>query len=189
LRHASGKDVRFRTVPIANPSYRVRGAGAVALWDDAAAKTLFTAMREDTSVRHAAKKGGSSLTIPPGQITVQVYNGSKTVGLGTRASQELSGRGFAIAGPAQNWRTNAVGRTILRYDRRYSESIKTLAAAVPGARLVAVAGLGHTLQVVTGSQYIGTHAVQISAAAAASAAGVSAANTPDGRGADADPCS
>ena len=60
LRHASGKDVRFRTVPIANPSYRVRGAGAVALWDDAAAKTLFTAMREDTSVRHAAKKGGAA---------------------------------------------------------------------------------------------------------------------------------
>ena len=146
-------------------------------------------MREDTSTRHLGRqKGDSALTIPPGQISVQVYNGSKTVGLGTQASQELSGRGFAIAGPAQNWRTNAVGRTILRYDRRYSESIKTLAAAVPGARLVAVPGLGHTLQVVTGSQYSGTRAVEVSAAAAASAA-VSAADTPEGRGADADPCS
>ena len=110
LRHASGKDVRFRTVPIANPSYRVRGAGAVALWDAAAAKTLFTAMREDTSTRHLGKqKGDSALTIPPAQISVQVYNGSKTVGLATSASQELSGRGFDIAGPAQNWRTNASG--------------------------------------------------------------------------------
>ena len=189
LRHASGKDVRFRTVPIANPSYRVRGAGAIALWDNAAAKTMFTAMREDTSARPAASTSGSSLTIPPGQISVQVYNGSKTVGQGTQASQELAGRGFAIAGPAQNWRTNAVGRTILRYDPRYSDSIKTLAAAVPGARPVAVPGLGHTLQVVTGSQYSGTRAVQLSAVAAAGAAGVSAADTPNGRGADADPCS
>ncbi len=187
LRHASGKDVRFRTVPIANPSYRVRGAGAVALWDAAAAKTMFTAMREDTSTGHLGKqKGDSALTIPPAQISVQVYNGSKTVGLATSASQELSGRGFDIAGPAQNWRTNGVGRTILRYDARYSDSIKTLAAAVPGARLVAVPGLGHTLQVVIGSQYTGTHAVDVSAA---NVPGISAAETAAGRAADADPCS
>jgi hypothetical protein len=150
---------------------------------------MFTAMRDDTPARQATSTGGSSLTIPPGQISVQVYNGSKTVGQGTQASQELAGRGFAIAGPAQNWRTNAVGSTILRYDPRYSDSIKTLAAAVPSARPVAVPGLGHTLQVVIGSQYSGTRAVQLSAAAAAGAAGVSAADTPNGRGADADPCS
>ena len=117
---------------------------------------------------------------------MQVYNGSKTVGLGTSASQELSGRGFDMAGPAQNWRTNGVGRTILRYDARYSDSIKTLAAAVPGARLVAVPGLGHTLQVVIGSQYTGTHAVDVSAA---NVPGVGAAETAAGRAADADPCS
>ena len=79
-----------------------------------------------------------------------------------------------------------MGRTILRYDGRYSDSIKTLAAAVPGARLVAVPGLGQTLQVVIGSQYAGTRAVEVSAA---NAAGVSAAETPAGRAADADPCS
>ena len=117
---------------------------------------------------------------------MQVYNGSKTVGLATSASQELSGRGFDMAGPAQNWRTNGVGRTILRYDARYSDSIKTLAAAVPGARLVAVPGLGHTLQVVIGSQYTGTHAVDVSAA---NVPGISAAETAAGRAADADPCS
>jgi LCP family protein required for cell wall assembly len=186
LRHSSGKDVRFRTVPIANPSYRARGAGSVALWDDAAASTLFTAMREDTKPRRPAK-GGSSLAVPPDQISVRVYNGSTTVGLGTQATQELSGRGFAIAGAAQNWRTRDVGRTILRYDARYSDSIRTLAAAVPGARLVAVPGLGHILQVVIGSQYEGTRTVQV--AASASATGVGAADSPSGRAADADPCS
>jgi LCP family protein required for cell wall assembly len=187
LRHASGKDVRFRTVPIANPSFRARGAGAVALWDEAAARTMFTAMREDTKVRRPGGKNGTSLTIPPDQISVQVYNGSTKVGLGTGATQELSGRGFAVAGPAQNWRTRTVGRTLLRYDDRYSDSIRTLAAAVPGARLVPVPGLGHTLQVVIGSQYDGTHAVQVTASA--SGTGVGTADSPDGRAADADPCS
>jgi LCP family protein required for cell wall assembly len=188
LRHASGKDVRFRTVPIANPSYRVRGTGSVALWDDAAASALFTAMRQDTKPgRIGGQNGAASLTIPPDQISVRVYNGSTTVGLGTQASQELSGRGFAIAGPAQNWRNRTVGRTLLRYDARYSASIRTLAAAVPGARLVPVPGLGHILQVVIGSQYDGTHAVTV--AAAPSATGVGAAAAQDGRTANADPCS
>jgi LCP family protein required for cell wall assembly len=182
LRHASGKDIRFRTVPIANPSYRAAGAGSVALWDAAAAKTMFTAMREDSPVRRAAK-GSSTLSVPPDQIRVQVYNGSTTVGLGTRASQELSGRGFAIAGPARNWRTTSVDRTVLRYDSRYTESIRTLAAALPGARLVAVPNLGRTLQVVTGSAYDGTHAVSVTATTSGNA------NSAEGRAADADPCS
>jgi LCP family protein required for cell wall assembly len=188
LRHSSAKDIRFRTVPIANPSYRTRNAGAVALWDASAASTMFTAMREDTGLKHLGKQnGGSSLTVPPNQISVQVFNGSTTVGLGTRVSQELSGGGFAIAAPAQNWRSRAVKRTILRYDPRYSESIRTLAAAVPGARLVPVPGLGHTLVVVTGSQWAGTHAVQVSAATTASTGGVAADSTA-GRPADANPC-
>ena len=187
LRHATGKDVRFSTVPIANPSFRVSGAGSVALWDKVAATTLFTAMREDTKPRRTGgKNGGLSLTIPPDQISVRVYNGSTTVGLGTQASQELSGRGFAIAGPAQNWRTNAVGPTILRYDARYSASIRTLAAAVPGARLVPVPGLGHTLQVVIGSQYDGTHAVQVAKPPISTAVNASDAQ---GRTAATDPCS
>ena len=111
LRHASGKDVRFRTVPIANPSYRVRGAGAVALWDDAAASTHVHRDARGHLRAHArtSRTGASTLTIPPDQISVQVYNGSTTVGRGTLASEELSGRGFAIAGPAQNWRTRSVG--------------------------------------------------------------------------------
>jgi LCP family protein required for cell wall assembly len=183
LRHASSKDVRFRTVPIANPSYRAGAAGAVALWDAAAARTMFTGMREDTPVAHRKKASrGAGLSVPPGQIRVQVYNGSGTTGRGTEASAELSGRGFVIAGPARNWRTQKVQRTMIRYDTRYSDSIRTMAATVPGARLVPVAGLGRTLQVITGRSYDGTRAVNVSAGGSASGAG-------EGRTADADVCS
>ena len=37
LRHVSGSDIRFRTVPVADPSHRTASAGSVALWDEEAA--------------------------------------------------------------------------------------------------------------------------------------------------------
>ena len=46
-------------------------------------------------------------------------------------------------------------RTAVRYDPRWDESARTLAAALPGAELVRVPGLGATLQVVVGSDYHG----------------------------------
>ena len=93
LRHVSGHDIRFRTVPVANPSYRARGAGAVALWDAAAARALFTAMREDTARPHrgpgrpgrqahrAAGPGARSTTAPAAR------------GLGSRANADLPAAG------------------------------------------------------------------------------------------------
>ena len=70
LRHVSGRDIRFRTVPVANPSYRAAGAGAVALWDADAAADVFTAMREDTARPHhgAGRDGAGRPTVEPAQI-------------------------------------------------------------------------------------------------------------------------
>ena len=164
LRHASGSDIRFRTVPIANPSYRTPQAGAVALWDRGAAGELFTAMREDTARPHRPDATARA-TVPPAQVRVQVYNGAGTVGLGARATADLAARGFETAGPALNWSRTGLTRTVVRFDTRYTESIKTVAAALPGARLEAVAGLGRTMQVVLGSSYDGARAVRVTAPA------------------------
>jgi hypothetical protein len=153
----------------------------VALWDAAAAETLFTSMREGRAPTRDRVPRRARPTVPPGQVRVQVYNGTPTAGLGSRVSAELANRGFAIAGAAQNWRHTAVARTTVRYDSRYTESIKTVAAAVPGAKLVRVPGLGATLQVVVGRTYGGTRAVHV-ASPAATPAGA------DGRTAASDPC-
>jgi hypothetical protein len=182
LRHVSGRDIRFRTVPIANPSYRTRNAGAVALWDEDAAASLFTGMREDAAPARDRTPRRERPTVPPGQVRVQVYNGTGTTGLGSRVADELSHRGFAVAGPAENWTHTDAARTTIRYDSRYTESIKTVAAALPGSRLVPVRGLGGTLQVVVGTAYDGTRAVHV-----ASPEGTRSAGT-DGRTAASDPC-
>lgn len=183
LRHVSGNDIRFRTVPVANPSFRAAGAGSVALWDEQAAAELFRGLRTDRPGPRDRTPAARRLSVPPGQVRVQVFNGAGTAGLGTAASQELAGRGFDVAGPAQNWSRTGLRATTIRYDSRYTESIRTLAAAVPGARLVAVPGLGRTLQVVVGTSYAGTRAVRV-AAGATNAAGAAGQE----RTAAADPC-
>ena len=68
LRHVSGRDIRFRTVPVANPSYRAAGAGSVALWDATAAADVFTAMRDDTARPHqgAGRDGAGRPTVAAG---------------------------------------------------------------------------------------------------------------------------
>jgi hypothetical protein len=101
-------------------------------------------------------------------VRVQVYNGAGTAGLGTRVSGELAHRGFDVAGPALDWTRTGMTRTRVRYDSRYTESIKTVAAALPGSRLVSVPGLGRTLQVVVGSSYAGTRAVRVATAGSGS---------------------
>ena len=165
LRHVSGRDIRFRTVPVADPSHRAPGAGSVALWDEQAAAEVFTAMREDKARPKppAGRTGAGRPTVLPAQVRLQVYNGGGTPGLGSLATADLAALGFSTAGDAQNWSRTGLERTTVRFDTRYTESIKTVAAALPQARLVAVAGLGRTMQVVVGTSYDGAKAVRVSA--------------------------
>ena len=183
LRHVSGADIRFQTVPVADPSFRTESGESVARWDEAASTALFTAMREDSAPERRRKPARRDLTVAPSRVRVQVFNGAGTAGLGGRASSDLGNRGFDVVGPAQNWRRGGLGRTTVRYDTRYSESIKTVAAALPAARLVAVPGLGSTMEVVVGRSYAGTEAVRVAAPAGLPAA------VDEPRTADADPCS
>lgn len=181
IRHVSSKDVRFRTVPVSDPSYRPGQIGAVALWDEQAAGEMFDAMRLDSAPEPSATKAGkAAVTVAPAEIHVRVFNGAGTAGLGARATEDLAARGFQVAGPAQNWRRSGLARTVVRYDARYTESVKTLAASLPGARLEKVTGLGRTQEIVVGSSYDGVRAVRVKAQRAIGSAG--------GRTAADDPC-
>ena len=185
LRHVSGGDIQFQTVPVADPSFRTETGESVARWDEAASTALFTAMRKDTAPERP-RPARRDLTVAPSQVRIQVFNGAGTAGLGSRASGDLANRGFDVVGPPQNWRVGGLARTTVRYDTRYSESIKTLAATLPDARLVAVPDLGRTLQVVVGTSYAGARAVRVRTDDAP--AGVPRAAV-EPRTAAADPCS
>jgi LCP family protein required for cell wall assembly len=183
IRHVSSKDVRFSTVPVTDPSYRPGQIGAVALWDEQAAGEMFAAMRLDSAPEPAATKTGkAAVTVAPADIRVRVFNGAGITGLGGRAAADLAARGFEVAGPAQNWTRGGLARTVVRYDARYTESVKTLAASLPGARLEKVTGLGRTQEIVVGSSYDGVRAVRVKAQRASGSA------TGAGRTAADDPC-
>jgi LCP family protein required for cell wall assembly len=170
LRHVSGRRVRFLTVPVAEPSYRPGRIGAVALWDSEAAAELFADVRADAPPGVAARTSRvPTVPVAPAQIRVRVFNGSTVAGLGSRAARDLRARGFDVVASAATWPGPHVGGTVVRYDAGYTDTVKTLAASFPGARLERVPGLGRTQQVIVGPGYDGVRAVRVRTAVVAGA--------------------
>ena len=48
---------------------------------------------------------------------------------------------------------------MVSYDPRFDQSARTVAAAIPGSKLVSVKGLGRTIQVTVGTSYTGARKV------------------------------
>ncbi|MET9617823.1 LCP family protein [Kitasatospora indigofera] len=198
LRGLSAGTTDFATVPLGVLDHQVPGWGSTVLWDQAGAKALFDAVRAGRPLvaAPAAPTGGASApapaapaptatpvpapAVPPEQVHVQVLNGAGVAGLGARVDADLRRAGFATTGtPVNAPGGEASARTVVRHDPRWDESARTLAAALPGAELVAVPGLGGTLQVVAGSDYQGPAAPPPAATpAAATPSPPAAAPTP-----------
>jgi len=197
MKDLSAANADFATVPISDVDYQVSGWGSTVRWDERGAKALFDAVRAGrpltghppgaggpagatTSASASAAPTGS---VPPGQIHVQVLNGAGVVGLGARVDGDLRKAGFATTGTPSNAGGSSTARTVIRYDPRWDESVRTLAAALPGAEVVQVPGLGATMQVIAGGDYLGVTAVQAaspppSATAASGSVSPSAAPVP-----------
>jgi hypothetical protein len=63
-----------------------------------------------------------------------------------------------------NASNQATTTTVIRYDPRWTTSLKTLRATYPDATTQAVTGLGSTFDVVVGTSYSPAHKPKISAA-------------------------
>ena len=154
----------FVSVPVGNASFPVKGIGSTVKWDAKKARKLFRALREDKPLA-PHRTGGAVVRrvvvdVPPRQIRVQVYNGTRTDGLGRRVDAALRGTGFDTTGAPLNGRGPALRRTLVTYDPRWDRSAKSLAAALPGCELKAVPGQGRTLRVTAGTDYKGVTPVR-----------------------------
>ncbi|MFJ6214589.1 LytR C-terminal domain-containing protein [Streptomyces sp. NPDC092296] len=96
---------------------------------------------------------GPAHAVPPRLIRLQVLNGTGDPGLGARVDRELRRDGFATTGLAGAATGPGTARTVVRYDPRWDESVRTVAAALPGALLIPAPGLGPVMQVVAGADY------------------------------------
>jgi LCP family protein required for cell wall assembly len=163
LRTVAAGGLQFLTVPIANNNFNAPGLGSTVKWNTVKAHLLFTRLQADEAINPSDIKPSSSASgtssgqavkasIPPGQVSVQVLNGTTTTGLARQASDAMAAVGFAMGTPGNNT-TTGVKQTEIHYDPAFPEPVKTVELALPGAKLVPAAGSGKTITVVLGTDY------------------------------------
>lgn len=164
LRKLDPQHVQFTTLPVTGLA--IRGGGqSVVLVDEPRAAALFASLRGDSPKPSGAPPStGPRLIVPPSAVTVQVYNGTYTAGLATKASEDLRTAGFNVLTPGT--RSTGATSTVVRYGPTRADSARTLAGAVPGAVLVPDSTLGSTVDLIVGSNYAGAHPVQVAPPAA-----------------------
>jgi LCP family protein required for cell wall assembly len=174
LKGLSTDNVAFADVPLADPNHltRINGVGqmqSTVLWDQQRAQLLFQKINTDQSLIGPApaaspsptKSSGNGLTVAPANIQVHVLNGVGTPGLARNAAGDLRKAGFnpvVVPGTA-----NRLGlqQTVIQYGPARADSARTLAAAIPGAKLKRLPGLGDRIQVIVGSSWTGARKVQV----------------------------
>jgi LCP family protein required for cell wall assembly len=156
MRGFSPSSSEFTTVPISKMNHRAPGvAGETLRWNEAKARRIFTALREDRPLAPHVVKRRKALRVPvaPEQIRVQVENGTMRAGLGQRVDAALAATGFVTTGAPVNAANRSARRTVVLHDPRWDRSARSLAAALPGSELRARPGLGPTLRVVAGADF------------------------------------
>lgn len=159
-RAGSFREISFETVPISGDSMKA-GVGSVVEWNESEADKLFAVLNSGDPLGGTSLEPEPTVEVAPASIRVQVYNGSGQPGLATEAGRDLQQQGFVIAGSAQNAQTKDATDTVIQYDPRYDVSLKTLEAALPGAKAEAVPNLGRTFKIVVGSSYAGVTPVKV----------------------------
>jgi LCP family protein required for cell wall assembly len=154
-------NVEFAKVPIADQNHSDVIGGtrqSTVLLDKAAATDMFRKISNDESLvapkpAATATAAANPLTVAPSSITVRVRNGVGTTGIAKNASDELTKVGFRAS-----WVTGVFARadtkpTLIRYGPSRADSARTLAAALPGAKLKKVAALGSQIEIIVGSVF------------------------------------
>ena len=161
--------ITMTTVPITGDKH-APGLGDVLMWDQKRAHAIFQTMASDQPIGgHPSPAPSAAVTVAPSSISLQVLNGTSKTGLATTAANALTGAGFVLAAPPANAAATVGTNTVIKYDPRFSESIKTVQAALPGSTAVAVPGFGRTFEVTVGSGFSGVSPVHVAATAKASA--------------------
>ncbi|MER7545731.1 LCP family protein [Actinomadura sp.] len=173
MKNLSTDDLTFAKVPLADPDYNAVLWNAptpqsTVQWDHGKARDLFTRIRRDEPLaRHTAKpsatptqKPEDELTVPPDDISVRVLNAIGTPGLATKAGGQLRGLGFKVT-VAPGVARRGLRTTQIQYGPDRADSARTLAAAIPGAKLKKVPSLGSRLQVMVGADWDGVKKVKV----------------------------
>ncbi len=121
------------------------------------ADDLFHAIARDNHILKAARRDEHVKPLPtvkPGQVQLQVLNGTSTAGLAATTASQLTARGFKVA---HTGNATASSSTVIEYSSATQmPQVNTLEKEIPGATARQVASLkGSTLSLVLGSGFKG----------------------------------
>ncbi len=166
LRELTPASSEFTSVPLARLSRPVRGFGDAVTWDAPRAARLFAALRSDRplTARPAGHRApGTPVGVDPAVVRVEI--GGQDRDAVRRTAAALRADGFLVGRRPSAGR--AGGAPVISYDPRWDRSARSLAAALPAARLRAVPRLGGVLRVTLGSGRTAVVPVRFTAAAGA----------------------
>ena len=158
MHSVAANNLQFVTVPIANNNYSAPGLGSTVKWDDTKAHLLFSRLQADQPINPStasASSSGAPSSRPPcsrPRSRSRCATAPRPRGWRARRVTRWPLVGFAMGAPG-NWTSTDVTQTQIYYDPKYDESVKTVQAALPGAKLVPAAGRGATMLVVVGTDY------------------------------------
>ena len=89
----------------------------------------------------------------PRDVTVKVANGTERMGLATSATKQFELYGFTVLEPDTSSDWGIVSATAVYYSLGNEQAALTVAAALPGAVVERIDGLGETVQVVLGPDF------------------------------------
>ncbi|MFV2175161.1 LCP family protein [Actinomadura sp. LOL_016] len=168
MRDLSTDDLSFANVPLENPDHQATLWNAAApqstvKWDREQAQELFQKIENDKPLASPepsppkpstspTQKPEDGLTVPPEDVSVRVLNAIGTPGLATKAGRQLEEAGFetsVVPGLARR----GLQTTEIRYGPAKAEAAKTLAKALPGAKLKEMDELQAEIQVYVGGDW------------------------------------
>jgi LCP family protein required for cell wall assembly len=161
LKGLSTKALQFIMTPVApypaNPNDQVE-------FNQPSADELFQAIARDNHILKIAQRADHAKpqpvpTVKPGQVQLQVLNGTGVAGLAATTASQLTARGFNVAGTGNA--TGTTSSTVIEYTSAAEmPQVNTLHQQIPGAQIRQVTGLnGSTISLVLGSGFkgVGTH--------------------------------
>jgi LCP family protein required for cell wall assembly len=157
LKGLSTSALQFIMAPVtpypANPDNQVE-------FNEPSADQLFRAIARDNHILKTAQRADHAkpqpvATVQPGQVQVQVLNGTSVAGLASTTASQLTARGFKVAKTGNA--TGTTSSTVIEYtSAAQMPQVNTLHKEIPTAQLKQVTGLnGNTISLVLGSGFKG----------------------------------
>jgi len=166
LHSMSPAHVQLLTVPLRPGNYNT-GAGNVVEWDPVLAPELFSDLTNDRPVGGPESGQAAKVTVPPGGVSVEVLNATQTHGFARDVAAQLTGDGFGIHRTGNAPAGSSPTDVVVHYGPDRADSARTVAAALPGAKLMLDSSYSGYVQVIVGSSFHGVQRVKVVASPAA----------------------